>query len=615
MMRWQRLITVTLWTSAAAALGAEPAVKPLAEHPGNIFLAGEAVTIPLPEKAGTAWLAVDSDGHIVKDGHVQDGQAQLGPLGVGYYQVTRTGSPPISAGVVTPLVVRPSATSPIGIDVAMAWFYKEPQMPAVANLCALAGINSVRDRLRWADMEPQRGQWSAPNQYDATAQAQSAAGLRVLTVNHSTPPWAGAADRFPPDLRDAYNFYRAMAQRWAGKVAAFEPWNEADIPQFGGHTGAEMASLQKAAYLGLKAGNPNVIACQNVFADNRPAEVEDLAANGAAAYFDTCNLHHYTDLDQYPQRYAPFRAIAGGRPLWVTEFDVPVRWAGAALAQEPTAADLELQARRVPMVFATALHEGPAAAFYFRFPHYVEGQIQFGLVHRDLTPRPGYLAMAAVGRLLAEARPLGQIKVADPHGRAYIFSARPDGNEQEVVVGWAAPETCHLPLPLATTATFDYLGRALPGSSNQLTLSARPLYALLPPGTAARLNLTPPPGAPSTSTTVAQPSPIVLQAIWPQAHVDLDQSAYRLTGRKGETIPVFVYNFGTAPAQGTLTASGPTDWTVHLPGTLEIAPGERKELALSVNSTPQTRRGTVIIKGDLGTAGQTILSLRLAAGP
>ena len=46
---------------------------------------------------------------------------------------------------------------------------------------------------------------------------------------------------------------REEVERWH-----WEPWNEPDIDVFGGHTGAEIASLQKAAWLGLKAGNPRM---------------------------------------------------------------------------------------------------------------------------------------------------------------------------------------------------------------------------------------------------------------------------------------------------------------------------------------------------------------------
>src|SRR2546430_11105371 len=45
--------------------------------------------------------------------------------------------------------------------------------------------------------------------------------------------------------------------------------------------------------------------------------------------------------------------------------------------------------------------------FRSMLPHYIEGQTQFGILHEDLTPRPAFVALAAVGRLLCDARPLG----------------------------------------------------------------------------------------------------------------------------------------------------------------------------------------------------------------
>ena len=148
-------------------------------------------------------------------------------------------------------------------------------------------------------MEPKQGQFAPPSNYDSAARALNQAGIQVLQVNHHTPLWAGAkSNRFPVDLRDAYRFYREMARRWKGQVQAFEPWNEADWTMFGGHTGAEMATLQKACYWGLKAGNPDMIVCQNVFANYFPEVIADYYANKAWPYFDTLNFHHYWSLDK-----------------------------------------------------------------------------------------------------------------------------------------------------------------------------------------------------------------------------------------------------------------------------------------------------------------------------
>ncbi|MCX5673606.1 MAG: hypothetical protein NTX87_01235 [Planctomycetota bacterium] len=590
---------------------------PLPDHPGNVFLAGEAVSVTIPVLDLAAWRVTDSDGKTVAEGKTTSGRADIGKLPVGWYEI-RWGDAPeqrASAAVLQPLAAPTPTTSPIGIDVAMAWFYKEDRMPAVANLCTLAGINWVRDRLAWGEVEPKRGEFAPPTtKYDASARIQAAAGLRVLQVNHSSPAWANPnGKRFPEDLRDAHRFYREMARRWAGQVVAFEPWNEADIVQFGGHTGAEMASFQKAAALGLKAGNAGTIACLNVFATPNKAILADLGENQAWPYFDTFNLHHYAKTDDYPRIYAAFREVSAGRPLWTTEFSMPVPWSGDEKRKEPSDADLRIQAERVAQVFAAALHEGVQEAFYFLLPHYVEGKTQFGIVRPDLTPRPAYVALAAVGRLLADARPMGRLTGAASNVRAFLFQARPDGRDREVLVAWTTGGAADLALPAAPEAVLDHLGRPVPSPAGPVKLSAGPVFALLAKGTAARMPLDPPPAAPPRAA--GDPSPVVLQAVWPRERVDLKASAYRVSGEKPETVPVFAYNFSDKPVKGELAATGAKDVQVRFGGKVSIAPGDRKPLDLVVDARGLAagQVETVRITGDFGPAGKPVLSLRLMA--
>ncbi len=457
------MIVMTVLTAAANLAPAAGRVipKPLPEHPGNVFLAGEEVAIDLP--AGGAWRAVDYDGKMMADGH-GGGRIVLGRLPVGYYEVRQSGGAakrlPVTIGVLAPLKAPTPENSPVACDVAMAWFYPEPKMPAAANLCALAGLNWVRDRLNWGEMEKQRSVFTEQSRYDASATAQVAAGLKVLQVNHVSPRWNWEAKRFPTDLRDAYRFYREMARRWQGKVLAFEPWNEADCSTFGNHTGSEMATMQKASYLGLKAGNPKVIVCQNAFtSDRRPTTLADFHANRAWPYFDTFNHHNYEPFEHYAPHYVAYRAVSAGRPMWLTECSLPVPWSGDKKLQEPTASDLRVQAERVAKTYALSIHEGSAATFYFILGHYVEGQTQFGLLRRDLTPRPGYLALAAVGRLLAGARPLGQLKTEDPALHGFCFRAKPDGKQRVVLVAWSDGPSYRLTmLRAAPLQVFDHLG-------------------------------------------------------------------------------------------------------------------------------------------------------------
>lgn len=591
-----------------------PTPAPLPDHPGNVFLVGEEVMVR-PAAGGGEWTLEDYDGQK-RTVQATDGVIRLGRLPVGFYRLRQPGQAAwTSMAVLQPLAAPTPSNSPVALDVAMAWFYSKEKMDAAASLCALAGVNWVRDRLAWGQMEPSRGEWAAENRYDHSARAQSRAGLRVLQVNHSSPRWANPdGKRFPLDLRDAYRFHREMARRWRGQVLAFEPWNEADITVFGGHTGAEMASMQKASYLGLKAGNPEVIACLNVFASHNRAQLEDLHDNQAWPWFDTFNLHHYEPFDSYPRLYADFREFSAGRPLWVTECAVPVKWAGDEKLQEPAEADLKVQAERIAKVFACSLHEGSAQVFYFLLPHYVEGQTQFGILRPDLTPRPAYVALAAVGRLLAEARPLGRLQTTNAALRAYLFQARPDGRSRRVLVAWSTEGQHSLKLPRVPQAVADHLGRAAAASA-ELTVDTAPRFAIFDADIQRAMDLVPPPSTPPVLE--GRPTPLVLQALWPTDQVELKRSAYRVELAQRATIPVFLYNFGETPATGTLRLEAPDAWDARIEGSVRVAPMEKAELRLELqprNLAPGTV-GRVRLVGDFGPTGQTVLSLRLTADP
>ncbi|MCX5658856.1 MAG: hypothetical protein NTW19_03945 [Planctomycetota bacterium] len=622
-----------------ATVHADPAVTPLESRPGNVVLLGMDLTVRLPEPADAkappepAWQATDYEAKVVKEGRSEDGLARLGQLPVGHYEVRRKGSKAsAAAAVLAPLKVRPSVDSPICIDVAMAWFYKKEQMPAVANLCALAGVGRVRDRLNWSQLEPAAGSFAPPGVYDDSAAAQSAAGLAILQTNHVTPTWANPdPKRFPPDLRDTHRFHRAMAERWRGRVTAFEPWNEADIDMFGGHTGSEMASLQKAAFLGIKAGNPDAIACMNVFAVSREQTLADLDANEPSPYFDTFNLHHYAGVEKFPQIYSAFRRVAAGKPMWTTEFQILVKWEGDPAAKELSEANQRLQAERVPVSFAAGLHEGPVAMFYFVLPHYAEEQTQYGLLHTDLTPRPAYVALAAVGRLLAEAKPAGRLDPAPPGVTGFLFNAKPDGAARVVLVAWAGDAMNDAPgdaaraaprevdLHLAPLAVFDHLGRTVPVDGTIVRLGRAPVYVLLPVDAASRLAAAPGKPVPPRAAPAASPaaSPIVLQAVMTREQIDLDNSALRVPSLKPTSLSVFAYNFSDKPARGLLSISPPGDWKITVPQTLELAPGERKriEFTLDCNGATPERVATLRLSADMGGHGRAVLSFRVMPQP
>jgi len=589
---------------------------PLQNHPGNVFTAGETVVISLSNSA--PWRLIDYSNKTITEG--SGNQASLGKLPTGYYELHRvvngnTQERITTVGVIEPLRAPTPENSPIGIDVAMAWFYTGAQQAQAANLCTLAGVNWVRDRLRWDEMEPSKGEFPAETRYDDTARVQSSAGLRVLQVHHNTPPWATKTPkRQPPDLRDAYHFMREMAHRWNGQVLAFEPWNEADVDSFGGHIGVEMASLQKASYLGLKAGNPKVIGCLNVFALVQPNMLKDLEANETWPYFDTFNFHHYCEPDNYTNVYAAFRPFTAGKPMWVTEFNYPVHF-GKNPDQEPSEEDLRVQTERLAQVIASSLNQGPQAAFYFMLPHYCEGDIQFGILHKDLTPRPAYVAMAAVGRLLADARSLGRMQAA-ANVRAFVFAARPDGKNRNVIVAWTTEGESTLEFPAAPIASYDLLGRAITAPTlRSVKISKSPAFYVFEKKDVPS-NLIP--AATNTpSLKKDEPSPIVFQVLAAEGKTSLPLSSIQISANKPETLNVFAYNFGKRTFKGHLTTTFPKGWSVQFPKELEIAPGERKELALTIDchSGSSSPVETIEIHGNFQGAGHPVLSIRVSPTP
>ena len=357
----------------------------------------------------------------------------------------------------------------------------------------------------------------------------------------------------------------------------------------------------------MKAGNPKVIACLNVFAIHRAPTLQDFHANEAWGYFDTYNLHCYEQLQGYPQAFADHRAVSAGKPLWVTEISVRVKWEGDEQLKELSHEDLRLQAERVTKTYALTLHQGAAQVFYFILSQYSEGQVQFGLLHGDHTPRPGYLALAAVGRLLADAKPLGRVEVGDKAGQAYFFSARPDGKAADVAVVWAKSDRTW-ELPAAPQACYDHLGRVVPVTGKALRVGRAPLFAIFP--REARPKLIPPPQP--AKLLAGEPAPLVLQALLPEADTVVKESAYRFGAGRTKPVPVFLYNFGASKGTGRLAVTVPAGWTADLPREVEVAPGERKELTLTLTK-PETKSWTeagIRITGDFGREGKPVLAFR-----
>lgn len=629
--------------SSACWMRAREAPVPLNEHPGNVVVEGERLSVRLPPAfmSGMRWEMRDLDGKVVAHGTVGQGAdtAEAGLLPVGWYRVegvdeSGRGGAWTTAAVLKRLAVPVPRDSPVCIDTANAWFTRtgKPEsdakkMAAFASLAALAGVNGARDRLTWGEVEPSAGAFAEHTRYDDSARILNAAGLDVLQVFHGTPGWAqtprleseAPGKRFPRDLRDQYRFCQAMARRFKGKIQAWEPWNEANIPGFGGHAIDEMCSLQKASYLGFKAGDPNLTVCWNVYAGSgSKLHTQGVIDNACWPYYDTYNIHSYSRVEQYLGEFATARTGACGRPLWISECGIHVRWNGER-GDLPESEEVR-QAQFVPKSFATSLFSGVSRHFFFILGNYCESQVQFGLLRHDLTPRRGYLALAAVGRLLAGAQPVG--RYTNGASRVYAFRARPDGVARDVLVAWsekgATPAAFAKGLNVA--AAYDGYGRPL-ASGLPRELGEAPVFAVLPSGEAAKLALEPR-LAVEPAPAQAACSPVVMQVLLPQEQTRLDCQAHQIPFGVESIVPVAVYNFGGKPVCGALKADAPpAGWRVTLPtARVCLRPMERQVFAVKVLTGEGTGRSaifgaTIALRAAFASAGESALAFRMVCEP
>jgi hypothetical protein len=625
------LSAATLQAQAQSILRLVPTTTP--DHPGNIFLAGEPIMVRASQGQAVRWRAVDDANTVVARGQVGETSSavNLGNLDLGWYRIDFLGPSGqvvarTTAGVLSRLVAPAPQDSPICVDSATSWFARNDpsKQERFAYLAALAGMNWIRDRMSWGGIQTGPDAFAQNTTYDSAATVQAKYGLKVLQVFHDTPGWAtdreldgdGASRRFPRDLRTFYTFCKTMAQRYDGRVLAWEPWNEANIAMFGGHTIDEMCTHQKAAYLAFKAARPDLTVCWNVYAGSGTAlHTQGVLENEVWPYFETYNIHTYSRPDDYLREFAPAREAACGKPIWLTECGIGLHWQTERPWSELSPEDERRQAQFIAPSYASSLFAGVNRHFFFILGDYPENQNQFGILRNDQTPRPAYVALAAVGHLLAGARPLGRlIPEQSPEARIYAFRAAPDGVEGDVLVAWAnKPTSIPWPQGISPKAAYDYLGRTVtPPLPASLTRSA--IFVVLAKGDATKLMLQPPMSA--SASRPGSACPVVLQLQMPASATNLDQQAHVIPVATPTDLMLFAYNFSGSGVSGTISVQQvPADWQITPASwTVELDPTERKPLpARIVIPANSAKANWIKLKGDFGPAGRTALAFRLVA--
>ena len=210
--------------------------------------------------------------------------------------------------------------------------------------------------VRWDQIE------TAPDQYDWTAldaavdNARAAGATDILYVLGSTPRWAArnpdlpglygtGSTSLPADPEDYLDFVREVAKRYAGRITAYQIWNEANTRSFYEGDWTALAQLTRRTYDAIKITDPAalvVAASSTVIPDDRFATESFFVRYARALHkvgdpVDAMAVHLYpVDTTKGPDaRVASIRAAQGvlnrvgiDRPLWDTEVNYGDRRAG-----------------------------------------------------------------------------------------------------------------------------------------------------------------------------------------------------------------------------------------------------------------------------------------------
>ena len=140
----------------------------------------------------------------------------------------------------------------VGVNVELEQYSASALDDVLAHISE-GGFDWVRQRFSWREIEPQRGvyNWAA---WDAMVEVCRAHDLRLIAVLDDAPGWAhpqagpgASAETTPPqEVAEWGAFVGAVAERYRGRIAAYQVWHE---PNLAAHWGGQY--VDPVAYLGL----------------------------------------------------------------------------------------------------------------------------------------------------------------------------------------------------------------------------------------------------------------------------------------------------------------------------------------------------------------------------
>ncbi len=362
---------------------------------------------------------------------------------------------PPAATAPPPVVVAPapSGGGGFGYGVQAHMIHNGQAGQSVAMTVGM-GFNWIKQQVEWKLFEPSKGDYQF-GAIDELVNAANAAGVNVMLSVVKAPVWARPAgadmsvEGPPANPQDFADFLGALAAHYAGRVQAYEVWNEQNLHYEWGNeeiSPARYMDLLRPAYAAIKANDPNAKVISGAltptgapapWAMDDFAYLEGMYQNGLARYADGIGAHPsgynvspdvtYQGACEFitareagfagpctsPHHSWSFRSTMegyrnimvtygdGGKKIWPTEFG----WASSPLpvGGYEYAADNSLQDQADWTVRAYQMGRnwgwvGPMFLWNLNFKVVAPGseQAQWGIVDGGWGPLPVYNALAGM---------------------------------------------------------------------------------------------------------------------------------------------------------------------------------------------------------------------------
>jgi hypothetical protein len=163
-----------------------------------------------------------------------------------------------------------------------------------------AGFSWIRLQVTWGDLEPRRGQYQFGH-LDRIVDQARANDLRIVASVVKAPRWAtgDGTDGIPSDVRPYEMLMERLARRYAGRIEAYEIWNEQNLAhETGGYVEIpRYVHLLKAGYAGVKRGDPQAFV---IFGGLTPTGVVDpYVAIDDVIYLQRIYAYNNGEIKQY----------------------------------------------------------------------------------------------------------------------------------------------------------------------------------------------------------------------------------------------------------------------------------------------------------------------------